>query len=152
MGANRMRLGGIAALVLLAGCAVTPNVGTDVETTGMPNAGLALRRAIDQVNAQMAQLGRLQPCRTDFATNPVMPAELQRIVAFTWTGSLDAGVQKLADSIGYQVAVTAPVGSQPLPVSVNLTSTTVVTPLPLSAIRPARAPRSRSIPCTIVSR
>ena len=123
---HRIRLGAGAALVLLAGCAATPNVGTDVETTGMPNAELALRRAIDQVNTQMAQLGRLQPGPTDFATNPVMPAELQRIVAFTWSGPLDAGVQKLAASIGYQVAVTAPVNSQPLPVAVNLASTTVV--------------------------
>ena len=123
---TRIRLASLASLALLAGCAATPNAGTDVETTGMPNAELALRRAIDQVNSQMAQLGRLQPGATDFATNPVMPNELQRIVAFTWSGPLDAGVQKLAASIGYQVAVTATADSPPLPVSVNLASTTVV--------------------------
>lgn len=119
------RLAGISALVLLAGCA-TPNVGTDVETAGMPNAEIALRRAIDQVGAQMAQLGRMQPGPTDFATNAVMPAELQRVVAFAWSGPLDAGVQKLADSIGYRVTVTGAANGQGLPVAVNLPSTTIV--------------------------
>lgn len=125
MGLDRIRLAGFAALALLAGCA-TPNIGTDVETTGMPNAEVALRRAIDQANGQMSHLRRLQRGPTDFATNPVMPSELQRVVSFTWTGPLDAGVQKLADSIGYQVAVTAPANSQPLPVTVTLSSTTIV--------------------------
>jgi defect in organelle trafficking protein DotD len=108
-------------LGLLAGCAST-NVPTDVATTGMPNAELALRRTLDQVNADMTQIGGMQPA-SDVASapaTPVVPAELEKPVQFVWNGPLDAGVTKLANSIGYSVAVSGPQDPQPLIVAVNV--------------------------------
>ena len=40
--------------------------------------------------------------------------------AFKWSGSLDQGVAKLAQSVGYTFYVTAPPGAQPLLVTVEL--------------------------------
>jgi defect-in-organelle-trafficking protein DotD len=111
---------GILALGLLAGCAST-HVPTDVATTGMPNAELALRRALDQVDIDMTQIGGMQPDGYAAATaSPVVPAELEKPVQFVWNGSLDAGVEKLASSIGYSVAVTGPQNPQPVLVQVNI--------------------------------
>jgi defect-in-organelle-trafficking protein DotD len=105
---------------LLAGCAST-HVPTDVATTGMPNAELALRRTLEQVDSDMTQIGSMQPGGYAAATaSPVVPAELQKPVQFVWSGPLDAGVQKLASSIGYSVAVTGPQNPQPLLVQVNI--------------------------------
>jgi defect in organelle trafficking protein DotD len=113
---------GFATLVLglLAGCAST-NVPTDVAMTGMPNAELALRRTLDQVNADMTQIGAMQPASyTATAPTPVVPAELEKPVQFVWSGPLDAGVKKLAGSIGYSVTVSGPQNPQPLNVAVNV--------------------------------
>jgi defect in organelle trafficking protein DotD len=109
------------AVGLLAGCAST-NIPTDVATDGMPNAELALRRTIAQVNGDMTQIGGMQPASYAAAApaTPVVPDELQKPVQFVWSGSLDAGVKKLADSIGYSVAVSAPQNTQPIPVAVNV--------------------------------
>jgi defect-in-organelle-trafficking protein DotD len=111
----------ILVLGLLAGCASTV-VPTDVATTGMPNAELALQRTINQVNGDMAQIGAMQPMgyTSIVAATPVVPAELQKPVQFVWSGPLDAGVKKLADTIGYTVAVFAPKNCHPLNVSVSL--------------------------------
>ena len=91
---------GFSTALLLGGCAasVTP-VPTNVDVPGMPNPEQALRESIEQVDAQMASLGRMAPSRD--ALVPVVPAELQRVVSFTWDGSLDEGVARLAGSIGY---------------------------------------------------
>lgn len=115
------RVPALLGLGLLAGCAAT-NVPTDVATTGMPNAELALRRTLDQVNADMAQIGGMQPASyvASAPTMPVVPAELEKPVQFVWNGPLDAGVKKLADSIGYSVAVSGPQNPQPLIVAVNV--------------------------------
>ena len=134
----------LLALGLLAGC-VTPPVPPTVVTDGMPNAELALRRALDQVNGDMAQIGAMRPegvqpgltqpgptplapTPVGFASTPgsaaeatpVVAAELQRPAQFIWTGPLDAGVQKLAASIGYSVSVVAPPNPQPVAVAVNI--------------------------------
>ncbi len=108
----------LLALGLLAGCAAT-SVPTDVATTGMPNAELALRRTLDQVSSEMTQIGGMQP-RGYVAAVPIVPDELQKLVHFVWTGPLDAGVQKLAASIGYTVAVFGPHNPQPVAVAVNV--------------------------------
>jgi defect in organelle trafficking protein DotD len=105
---------------LLAGCAST-HVLTDVATMGMPNAELALRRTLDQVDSDMTQIGGMQPGGYAAATaSPVVPAELEKPVQFVWNGPLDAGVKKLANSIGYSVAVTGPQNPQPVLVQVNI--------------------------------
>lgn len=134
----------LLVLGLLAGC-VTPPDSPDVATNGMPNPELALRHALDQVNGDMAQIGAMrpegihpslaQPGPTPLASTavgfaptpgsaaeatPVVAAELQRPAQFTWTGPLDAGVQKLAASIGYSVSVLAPPNPQPVAVAVNI--------------------------------
>ena len=108
------------AVALLAGCA-TPNVPRTVDPTGMPSAELALQRAIARVNADMTRIGQISPVSYQVAsTAPVVPAELQKPVQFVWTGPLDAGVRKLADSIGYTVVVSAPQNAKPLKVAVNV--------------------------------
>jgi len=53
---------------------------------------------------------------------PVVPADLQRLVSFEWSGPLDQGVAKLAASIGYTFYTTAPANSQPLDVAIRLSS------------------------------
>ncbi|WP_158803504.1 DotD/TraH family lipoprotein [Acidisoma sp. L85] len=113
------RIGSAAlGLGLLAGCTST-SVPTDVSTTGMPNAELALRRALDQVNSDMTQIGGMQPAGSGVAdATPVVPAELEKPIQFAWNGPLDAGVKKLARTIGYSVAVLGPRNPQPLVVTV----------------------------------
>ena len=127
----------LLALGLLAGC-VTPPESPEVATNGMPNAELALRHALDQVNGDMARIGVMRPEGIHFSpaqpgptplaltpgseagATPVVAAELQRPAQFTWTGPLDAGVEKLAASIGYSVSVLAPPNPQPVAVAVNV--------------------------------
>lgn len=112
----------LLAIGLLAGCAGMPQVPTDVAATGMRNAELALHRTLDQVNAEMTQIGGMQPQGSMAAVSaaPVVPDDLQKPVQFVWTGPLDAGVQKLAASIGYAVAVFGPPNPRPVPVAVNV--------------------------------
>jgi defect-in-organelle-trafficking protein DotD len=116
----------VSGMLSLAGCAA-PKVQTDVETTGMPNAELALQRAITQVNADMAQIGTMGPERpyTATRTRMVIPDELRKPVDFIWTGSLDEGVRKLADSIGYQTIINRPQNAQPIPIAVNIVGTVI---------------------------
>jgi defect-in-organelle-trafficking protein DotD len=110
----------ILGVGLLAGCA-SASVPTDVATTGMPNAELALRRTLDQVTSDMTQIGGMHPVDYVAAiTTPAVPSELEKPIQFVWNGPLDAGVKKLADSIGYSVAVSGPRNPQPLVVTVAL--------------------------------
>ncbi len=104
-------------LSALAVC-TTPNVPTDVDTTGMPNPEIALRDSFRQVDAEMGSLGTMAPAPAAESV-PVMPGELQKVVTFTWQGPLDDGVRKLADSIGYTVAVSAPKEPAALPIAIS---------------------------------
>jgi defect in organelle trafficking protein DotD len=54
----------------------------------------------------------------------VIPAELQRVVSFKWTGPLDQGVAKLAASIGYTFYMTAPASPPPIDVAIRMSSVT----------------------------
>jgi defect-in-organelle-trafficking protein DotD len=90
-----------------------------VATPGMPNPEIALQQSIQHVDAEMAELGQLTPASIS-GSQPVMPEDLQRVVTFKWSGSLDQGVAKLAQSVGYTFYVTAPPGAQPLLVTVEL--------------------------------
>ena len=71
-----------------------------VATPGMPNPEIALQQSIQHVDAEMAELGQLTPASIS-GSQPVMPEDLQRVVTFKWSGSLDQGVAKLAQSVGY---------------------------------------------------
>jgi defect in organelle trafficking protein DotD len=107
---------------LLAGCAINP-VPTDVATAGMPNPEAALQQSMQQVDAEMAELGQLSPANAQDLP-PVIPAELQRVVSFVWTGPLDQGVAKLAASIGYTFYMTAPASPPPIDVAIRMSSVT----------------------------
>ena len=116
----------VLAVTLLAGCANTIPVPTTVVTAGMPNPEEALRQSMQHVDAEMAQLGGLR--QADFAATvgaasaPVIPEDLQRTVNFTWSGPLDKGVAKLAQSIGYTFYTTAVPNTPPLNVAVQIQS------------------------------
>ena len=113
-------LSALAMALLIAGCTEFPNVGTDVATTGMPNTEIALRDSMRLVDAEMGKLGGLAPAPApSAAASPVLPGELQKVVTFTWAGSLEDGVRQLAGNVGYAVAlVPAPPGQAPAAVSV----------------------------------
>ena len=99
----------LLAALLVVGCA-TPNVGTDVAMTGMPNTELVLRDSMRVVDAEMGKLGVLGTGpRT---AGPVVPGELQRVVAFNYTGALEDGVRQLAGNVGYTVAVSPSLSGQ----------------------------------------
>ena len=111
-----MRLPVVPALIsalLAAGCAGVNPVPTTVAIPGMPNPEEALRQSMQHVDAEMAELGQLSPTVAR-QLQPVMPADLQRIVSFEWNGPLDQAVAKLAASIGYTFYTTAPANAQPL--------------------------------------
>jgi defect-in-organelle-trafficking protein DotD len=100
--------------LLLAGCATVVPVPTTVEMPGMPNPEAALQQSIHHVDAEMAELGEMSPTMTRVA-EPIVPEELQRTVSFSWNGPLDAGVAKLAASIGYTFYTSGPATQKPLP-------------------------------------
>ena len=112
----------LALALLVAGCADFPNVGTDVATAGMPNTEVALRDSMRLVDAEMGKLGGLAPTSSapiPSGAGPVLPGELQKVVTFTWDGSLEDGVRQLAGSVGYAVAVVPALpGQAPAAVSV----------------------------------
>jgi defect in organelle trafficking protein DotD len=114
----------LAFAAMMAGCAAINPVPTDVATPGMPNPEAALQRSIRHVDTEMAELGQLSPSAVR-TVQPVMPADLQRVVSFAWAGSLDRAVAKLAASVGYTFYRTAPVNAQPLDVAIQLNAVPV---------------------------
>lgn len=106
----------------LGGCAASVHpVPTTVATPGMPNAEEALLQSMHHVDAEMAELGQYRPT-VMVSSAPVIPGDLQRTVSFRWSGPLDQGVAKLAQSVGYTFYVTAPPDAQPLTVSLEVTN------------------------------
>jgi len=85
---------GSLAAVLLAGCATVHPVATTVVTTGMPNPEESLLQSMQHVDVEMAELGQLSPSIAR-ADTPLIPEDLQRIVSFQWTGSLDQAIPSL---------------------------------------------------------
>ncbi len=112
---------GLAAL--LAGCASTPQVDPNADTSGMPGTGLALQRSLERVDRTMGELGRFGP---GTALRPVTAAELERPVSLAWSGPIDQGVKALADCIGYQVAISAPANPRPIQVAVDMTDVPIL--------------------------
>ncbi len=113
---------GLAA-ALLAGCASTPHIDPNVDTSGMPNTEVALQRSLDRVDRTMGQLGQFGPGTT---LRPVTAPELEHPVSLAWSGPIDQGVKALADRIGYQVAITAPANPRPIQVAVNMTDVPIL--------------------------
>ena len=80
MRSQRLRLAGtLTSLVLLAGCA-GQHVTTDIETTGMANPEVALRRSMDLVNNQMGELNGLRSVRP-IPAMAALPASLAPVAA-----------------------------------------------------------------------
>jgi defect in organelle trafficking protein DotD len=111
----------LASMLLMLGCAAIHPVPTDIATPGMPNPEAALQRSMQHVDGEMAELGQLSPSAVR-VVQPVMPADLQRVVSFAWRGPLDQAVAKLAASVGYTFYRTAPVNAQPLDIAIRLKS------------------------------
>lgn len=123
-------IGLLGALALLAGCAGVNPVATNVDSTGMPNAELALQRSMDRADAAIRDLGGRGVAVQSYArasTPLVIPAELQRPETFAWSGPIDARAKALADRIGYRLVVTAPQPAVPVLVSVNMRDVPIIT-------------------------
>ena len=112
-GDRRLILSGL--LVSLAGCA--HEVPTTVDVTGMPNAEIAMRRSMAHVDNEMSALGRLQPSRRGGPA--VVPAELDKVVAFEWEGPIEGAVEKLAKEVGYDVVVDAPFNAPSVSIGIS---------------------------------
>ena len=131
-GGRRRAVAGAVALLgcaSLAACGGVPNVGADVAMAGMPNPELALRESMRAVDAEMGKLGglRLASAAGPAATGPVVPAELQKVVTFIWTGTLEGGVRKLATDVGYAVSVVPPPrGLAPVQVGIRTAAVPVI--------------------------
>jgi defect-in-organelle-trafficking protein DotD len=115
----------MTGVILVSGCASVTPVPTTVATPGMPNPEEALRQSMQHVDAEMAQLGQMSRAAVQVAQQDVVPEDLQRTVTFTWNGPLDAGVAKLAASIGYTFYTTGPSTQQPLNVAIAISSVPV---------------------------
>ena len=134
-------------VALLAACAATPDVGTDVLTTGMANPEIALRESMRLVDAEMTKLGTLNTPAAPRITETIVPGELQKTVTFAFVGSLDDGVRELAEAVGYTVTITPPPppqpGTAPLPpLTVNVTTGFVTAVAAFSALGEAAGSRA----------
>jgi defect-in-organelle-trafficking protein DotD len=70
----------------------------------------------------MAELGQLTPTPVTTSAGQVIPADLQRVVSFSWNGPLDQAVAKVALSIGYTFYTTAPPDTKPVTIAIQLNS------------------------------
>ncbi len=96
-------------------------------TNGTANPEVALRESLRLVDAEMTKLGMLNAPAPPRIAETIVPGELQKTVTFALIGSLDDGVRKLADTVGYTVSITPapapPPGTAPLPpLTVNVTT------------------------------
>jgi defect-in-organelle-trafficking protein DotD len=105
----------ILASSIVGGCA--HDVATTVDVAGMPSAEVALRRSVDHVDSEMGELGRMRPPPRQGPA--VVPAELQKIVAFEWEGPIEGAVEKLAGEVGYEVVVDSAVNVQAVSIGVK---------------------------------
>jgi defect-in-organelle-trafficking protein DotD len=114
---GRVKLSAIAnvlGLTFLAGCASPYDVPTTVATSGMANPELALQVSMREVDSELGRIGKLRPKPVSDEDGVVVPGELNKVLSFSWSGSLDEGVEKLAHSIGYTVSISAPPNPQSL--------------------------------------
>lgn len=135
----------VSALLTISACA-TPNIGSDVLTTGMPNPEIALRDSMRQVDVEMTSLGTLGAAPVRMA-EPVVPGELQKTVTFAYSGPLDDGVRKLATAVGYRLTITPPPppapGAAPLgPLNINVSTGFVTAYAALKALGDAAGTRA----------
>ena len=116
---------------------------------GMPNPELALQQSMNDVNAEMSELGQSTPAPTTPASAPVLPAPRQRIVSFSYSGPLDKAVAQLSQSVGYTFYVTAPPSAQPVNVAITISSVSAYQVFQALGEEAGRRRPWRSIPFTI---
>lgn len=114
-GDRRLILTGFLFSISLGGCAHP--VAPIVDVTGMPNAEIAMRRSMAHVDKEMSELGRLQPFHA--GAPAVVPAELDKVVAFEWEGPIEGAVEKLAKEVGYDVVVDAPFNAPSVSIGIS---------------------------------
>lgn len=120
MRTQRLRcIGTLAGLLFMAGCA-GQHITTDVETTGMANPELALRRSMELVNSQMAELNGLRSvppipamAALPAAVTPVAVAPGQAVVAVARLPVASANTVTVAPVAATPPAI-APLGSAPV--------------------------------------
>ena len=133
MPSQRLRLAGtLTGLALLTGCA--GHVTTEIETTGMANPEVALRRSMDLVNNQMGQLGGLRavqpiPAMASVPASiaPVAVAPGQRIAEVPRFPVTSASAVTIAPITATPPGI-APLGSPPASVFPPATRSGVVVP------------------------
>ena len=116
---QRLRLAGtLTGLVLMSGCA--SHITTEIETTGMANPEVALRRSMDLVNNQMGELNGLRSVRTipamaasPAAVAPVGAAPGQAVVTVPRIPIASASAVTIAPVTATPPAI-APLGSAPV--------------------------------------
>ncbi len=87
---REFRRAGVAVLMMaVGGCAY--EVPTTVEMPGMPNPELAMRESMAHVEKEMGELGHSASLSNQGPV--VVPAELDKVVEFEWSGSLDGAVK-----------------------------------------------------------
>jgi defect in organelle trafficking protein DotD len=102
----KARLAGAGLVALsLAGCGVTP-IAPNVDTTGMPNAEVALQKSMDDTAREMTRIGAIEPSAAVASKPTVVAGELDRVVSMKWNGALDGAVGRLGETIGYRTAIT----------------------------------------------
>lgn len=116
---SRLRFAALTILALapLGGCAITYPVPTTVDVPGMPNPELAMRESFKQVDAEMAKISGTRLSVGPRAAPPVVPGELDKVIAFEWQGPLDGAVEQLAKTIGYTVSIRTPSNALPLAIA-----------------------------------
>lgn len=120
MRSQRLRLAGtLTGLALLAGCA-GQHVTTDIETTGMANPEVALRRSMDLVNSQMAALGGLRAVQPTPAM-AALPASVAPVAVRPGQAVVEVPPAPVASASAVTVAPVvatppgiAPAGSPPI--------------------------------------
>ncbi len=115
----------VTLCAVTAACSSITPVPTTVDAAGMPNPELALQTSMQHVDAEMAQLGGLS-ARPAALLAPGAPAPVERMVDFAWSGPLDAGVAKLAQSVGYTFFTTRPPSEPGISVAVDLRGVTAI--------------------------
>ena len=146
LGPRFSKVGFVALAVLAVAACSTPNVTTEVATTGMANPEVALCESIRLVDAEMTSLGTLGGSASRFS-EPVVPGELQKTVTFTYAGPLDDGVRRLAQEVGYRLTITPPPPAAPGqaalgPLTVNVSTGFVTAYAALKALGDAAGSRA----------
>jgi defect-in-organelle-trafficking protein DotD len=113
---------------VIAGCGANPDQTPVVATTGVPDATLALSKAIASVDRAMNQFDPAQAWENGpTAPSPYVPVELRRPMDVNLANvSIDQAAGMLAGAAGYKFAVINPSKHPPLVVSLSGARTPII--------------------------